>query len=111
MGKEFCSKDFRVAVTLATPSESDDGAGGQTVTFTDFMTSWCMVRVGGGIERFVNEKLTDSGMFILTTRFDPRVVTGMRAAFNGRVCRVRDVVEHEGRFDFMIITVEEGAGQ
>lgn len=111
MGKEFCSKDFRVAVTLATLSESDDGAGGQTVTFTDAMTIWCKVQAGGGGERFVNDKLTDTNTFTLTSRYDARVVPGMRAKFNGRVCRVRSADEYEGRFEFMIIDVEEGAGQ
>lgn len=101
---EISTGDMRTRVLFQTPTDTPDGAGGFTTTWSDLGYFWCRVKVntsqekieGGGLRAVTTYKLVTRHTTLLTLTGAPQ----LRAQLQGRWCNVKscDDVELRGRY-------------
>lgn len=90
--RELASR-LKQRITIEQPTESADGAGGTTRSWSTLATVWAELvplRSGRG-ESLVNRQLTAEVTHRITIRYRADVTTAMRVSYGGRVFNIRKV--------------------
>lgn len=99
---------LRCRMTLSTPVETPDGAGGATVVWTDVATLWARLDPVGANERRIADHLATVATHRITIRWRDDIAGGMRFTWRGRSFRVTAVHDpDETRRYLVAATVEE----
>lgn len=101
---------MRQRITLQTPQESDDGAGGVTRSWSDVDTVWAEVLPlsGGRIERLFARQLQDEVSHRIIIRYRDDVTATMRVVYAGRAMNIRSVVNVAEAGVMLEILADEG---
>jgi SPP1 family predicted phage head-tail adaptor len=98
---------LRHRVKLLEPVESDDGAGGRTVTWNVRDTAWAEVVPVRGDEREWGEAKTPETLYRVTLRHRADLTREMRLGFDGRVLEIRALADPDGRRRWLVATCIE----
>ena len=99
--------ELRHRVSLLEPVESDDGAGGRTVTWNERDTVWAEVVPMRGDEREWAEALTAETGYRVTLRYRGDLTRDMRIGFDGGVLEIRSLADPDGRRRWLVCTCVE----
>ncbi len=94
--------ELRHRVSLLEPVETDDGAGGRTVTWSERDTVWAQVVSLRGKERQWAEALTAESPYSVTLRYSPDVTVEMRIGFDNRLLDIKSVADPDGRRRWLV---------
>lgn len=89
--------DFRHRVTIQSSTETEDGYGGVSLSWSDDFTIWARVRPQAGRERFDAEQ--QEGTFythVIEARYRTDITTEQRATWDGRILDITSVQNVEG---------------
>lgn len=99
-------------ITIQEPSETEDGYGGTTVSWSDVATVWAEVKpfntISQSTERFNDSQLLTIQSYRITIRYKSNINTQMRVQFDGRVMNIRGVVNVDSKDHILELIAEEG---
>ncbi len=101
---------LRREVTLQSPVEITDGAGGFSVSWSDVATVWADVRPLSGSEQWMARKLQSAITHRVTLRYRAGVTARMRILYGTRVFNIRTVINIDEANEFLELLAEEGVG-
>jgi SPP1 family predicted phage head-tail adaptor len=107
----LCSQDLNRRITIERPVETDNGAGGVTVSWVKVTEAWAKMRPGRGGERQMNGQLTATTMETITIRYIRGVSEKWRIRFEDRFFNIRDIADLEERHIYLEMACEEGVAQ
>jgi SPP1 family predicted phage head-tail adaptor len=98
----------RKHVILQSEQPTPDGAGGYTLSWTNFATVWADIVPATGEKLFVSGHLEGHVTHKVTIRYLTGVTIDMRILWGGRTFNIRAVTNVEERNHILEILVEEG---
>ncbi|MFO1104373.1 MAG: phage head closure protein [Methylocystis sp.] len=98
---------LRHRVTLESPIDAPDGAGGFSRSFAPVTDLWARVALGGAREDFVEQRDEQTTSHVVTIRWRDGVAKDMRFLFRDRKLRIQSVVDPDERRRFLICQCEE----
>ena len=99
---------LRQRVTIEQPSESADGAGGTTRSWTTLATVWAELLPLRGAENLLAFQQQAELTHRVTLRYRDDVTTAMRLSYDSRVFNIRSTRNVEERDQLLELLVEEG---
>jgi len=94
-------------VTLERPDRTDDGGGGAAITWTPIATVWASVTAAAAGENTATDDVASRVRHAIRIRWRADVRTGWRAILDGRVLRIRGVVDQDGAKRWLTLDAEE----
>jgi SPP1 family predicted phage head-tail adaptor len=79
------SGKLRHVIEIQSKTDSSDGQGGITETWTEFVTTRCSVLTNAGNEKDSGYQTEARATHEIRMRYYPSIDSSMRALFNGRV--------------------------
>ena len=101
---------LREFVTIQTPTESDDGFGGKTVTWGTFAQVWARIDPITASQKWHANQLEHNVSHKVTIRELAGLTSSMRISWESRIFHVRDFRELGERDRWVEIMAEEGVG-
>jgi SPP1 family predicted phage head-tail adaptor len=98
---------MRHRVTLETPTDAQDDAGGFVRSYTPLAQLWARVENLNASEQFVEQRLEQSRKIAVTIRWRSDMQSQMRFDFRGRKLIVRSVQDVDERRRFLRCLCEE----
>lgn len=108
---QVCSGDMRTAILIEEELTTDDGAGGQTVAFTEIAGAFAKVESKKGFESFTTDARRALNTYRMTLRYNPLITPKMRVTWKGKTGNITDVDNLEERDMYHVLTVEENIGE
>lgn len=109
MADQTLAATLRHRVTVQTRTQTPDGQGGFTETWTDGATVWCSITTLKAYQRFQAMQMQTPATHQIVMRYRTDVDTNARLKFGGRVFWVQEVMNVELRNRFLEIKVNERA--
>ncbi len=101
---------LRHFLTIEAPEESDDGAGGVTVTWAPIGAAWAKLSPLAAVEGLSRDREMAVRRWRITLRYRDDVTPACRFLCDGRHFAIDSVVDREGRKRFLSCDcTEEGA--
>lgn len=97
-------------VTLQSASETADGGGGFTATWSDIATVWARIEPLSGKERMTAQQLENPLTHRITIRHRSGVDAKMRIKFGSRIFNIRSVLNPDEGNEVLELMAEEGVG-
>ena len=94
-------------LVLEQPSESADGAGGQTRGFAAVATLWANLEWLSGEERWRQDRPEQAGLYRITLRWRAGVTAGMRFRDGLRIFGIRSAGDPDGGRRSLVCLAEE----
>lgn len=101
---------LREYITIETPSESDDGYGGKTVTWSTHASVWAKIDPISAAQTWHADNLEHRVTHKVTIRELSGVTAKMRISWESRTFYIRHFREILERDRFVEILAEEGTG-
>jgi SPP1 family predicted phage head-tail adaptor len=87
--------DLRHRVTIESAVDAPDEAGGMVRAYAPLASVWARIESDGAREQFVEQRLEQSRMHIVTIRWREDVNSQMRFDFKGRKLMIRSVEDED----------------
>ena len=104
---KIAAGSLNTRVILEAPQATPDGAGGETITWTQVATLWAELRPAGGGERFAFERAEPTVGWRVRIRFRDDVEPNMRFAIGQRVLEIRAAFDPDGARTWLECLAEE----
>lgn len=101
---------LREYITIQTPTESDDGYGGKTVSWSTHAQVWAKIDPVSASQKWHAETLEHNVTHRITVREVSGLASNMRISWESRVFYVRHFREILERDRWVEILAEEGVG-
>lgn len=98
---------LRQRVTIESPVDTPDGAGGFTRSFATLAQVWAKIEATSARDQFVEQRSEQSTTHIVTIRWRGDVRSQMRLLHRGRKLLIESVVDREEQRRFLICICEE----
>lgn len=98
---------LRQRVTIETPIDASDGAGGFERAYAPHAQVWAKVETRSGGEQFSEQRLEQSRTHVVTIRWRPDVTSQMRFDLRGRKLAIRTVIDRNETRRFLECGCEE----
>lgn len=99
--------ELRHRVTIQSLALTSDGMGGQTETWTDFLTAWASIEPIKGGEHYSAQQLADGITHRITMRYQAGIAAKQRVKFGTRIFGIRSVINPEERNVRLVLEVGE----
>ena len=100
---------FKHRVTLQSCSQTTDGQGGYTDSWSDVVTLWASIEPLKGYERYQAMQLETPVTHKVTIRYNAAVTTAKRLIYGSRVFNIKEVINLAEENAFMELRVNEMA--
>jgi SPP1 family predicted phage head-tail adaptor len=101
--------NLRHRIRLQGETPVADAGGGATSSWSDLATLSAAIQPLSGGEASISGAIRHGVSHEVTIRYRPGVHTGQRLVFDGRIFRIRAILNPEERNRFLKILCEEGA--
>lgn len=98
---------LRQRVTIESPVDAPDGAGGFTRSFATLAQVWAKIDPAGARDLFVEQRQEQSTTHVVTIRWRGDVKSQMRYIHRGRKLLIKSVVDSDERRFFLVCDCEE----
>ncbi len=98
---------LRRRMTIETPVETPDGAGGASLSFSPLVTVWAGLEWLGGEERWREGGFEQAGRWRITMRWRSGVTAGMRLRDGTRLFDIRAAADPDGGGRRLVCLCEE----
>ncbi|PPD44501.1 MAG: head-tail adaptor protein [Methylocystis sp.] len=99
--------ELRQRVTIETPVDIADGAGGFTRSFTPLAQVWAKIEPASAMEQFAEQRLEQSRTLVVTIRWRADVASQMRFDHRGRKLLIRGAIDPDETRRFVKCACEE----
>lgn len=99
---------LRERCAIQAESTSDDGMGGQTLSWSTSATVWARVTPIGGREQVQAQQVQDSVTHRVTIRYRPGLNAGMRLLWGSKPLNIRAVTNPDEKKKYLELLTEEG---
>jgi SPP1 family predicted phage head-tail adaptor len=98
---------LRHRITIETPVDAPDDAGGFARSFTPLAQVWARIETSDAREQFEEQRLEQSRKLVVTIRWRSDVTSQMRFDFRGRKLLIRGVTDVDETRRFLSCACEE----
>ena len=105
------TSQLRQRITIEEPTETPDGAGGYTTSWSTLTSIWAHIEPlsrSSGNERFVEGQLQDRTRWRIAIRYRDDITPKMRAVYGSRLFNIRAVIDPDGMQRELVLIAEEG---
>jgi SPP1 family predicted phage head-tail adaptor len=100
----LCAKDFRDYITVEKNTDSVDGHGGLTNSWSTRTSIWCMIKDTGGSDPSVSGRRETIKNVSVTTHYDSAIITEDRLVIDSIYYDINSIENIDRRGIHMIIT-------
>lgn len=100
--------DLRHSVTIQQASESNDGRGGVSYSWSTYTTAWADIRPVTGRERLLAQQVEEAeGDYKIRIRYQPGITPEMRVLWGSRVFAINAVLNVTERDRELLLMAKE----
>lgn len=105
---DYNSGMLRHEISIERRTNTADGSGGYTTTWSENIATYAHIKHKSGMERNKDGRIQAVKTTQITVRYIDDIVPTDRVKFKGRLFQIRAIIDVEERNDWMILECEEG---
>jgi SPP1 family predicted phage head-tail adaptor len=99
---------LRHSITIESAARTPDGAGGATLAWSTFVSTFASIEPASARERWMGHQVEADVTHKITMRYQSGITSAMRVVFGARVFQIHGITNEDERSQWLHLACEEG---